>query len=78
MNTLVNFESALLGLNGQFSVGGNTPIAKGSRDLSVEPCVEISGKRYNKNPLTYQSIVITYHEFVYCQTNPTIKLGDKS
>ena len=23
MNTLVNFESALLGLDGQFSVGGN-------------------------------------------------------
>jgi hypothetical protein len=25
LNTLVNFESALLGLDGQFSVGGNTP-----------------------------------------------------
>jgi hypothetical protein len=24
LNTLVNFESALLGLDGQFSVGGNT------------------------------------------------------
>jgi hypothetical protein len=26
LNTLVNFESALLGLDGQFSVGGNTLI----------------------------------------------------
>nr|WP_315136646.1 hypothetical protein [uncultured Limnohabitans sp.] len=28
MNTLVNFESALLGLDGQFSVGGNTKCQK--------------------------------------------------
>jgi hypothetical protein len=28
LNTLVNFESALLGLDGQFSVGGNTQRSK--------------------------------------------------
>jgi hypothetical protein len=28
LNTLVNFESALLGLDGQFSVGGNTHVAE--------------------------------------------------
>jgi hypothetical protein len=27
LNTLVNFESALLGLDGQFSVGVNMPMA---------------------------------------------------
>jgi hypothetical protein len=27
LNTLVNFESALLGLDGQFSVGGNTQVS---------------------------------------------------
>jgi len=34
LNTLVNFESALLGLGGQFSVGGNKQIEKGCFDCS--------------------------------------------
>jgi hypothetical protein len=36
LNTLVNFESALLGLDGQFSVGGNTlPSAAKAHGIST-------------------------------------------
>jgi hypothetical protein len=35
LNTLVNFESALLGLDGQFSVGGNSRLNVRSKHLAL-------------------------------------------